>query len=141
MDFGARDRGEVARICSVSGALIVPVETAYERELLFESVEQSTRRYGTVCLTLGRCRWTVTVAAGSSQLCTACSHVADPLIYTRARWRLCAICARRVAPTSTLRRIGASGPEGRTATTEGDTMRLPTRAAKRQTRRERTGEA
>jgi hypothetical protein len=90
----------LARIFSAGGTLLVPAETPYDRELLFESVEDSTRRYGTVRLELNRRDWRISLVNDSALRCAACGRAADRVIYTAEDLRVCAGCARRLATTT-----------------------------------------
>lgn len=90
----------LARIFSAGGTLLVPAETPYDRQLLFESVEDSTRRYGTVRLNLNRRDWRISLVNGSSQRCAECGRSADRLIYAAEDLCVCGGCARRLATTT-----------------------------------------
>jgi hypothetical protein len=85
----------VAHISFEGGGLIVPAQTPYERELLFEHVEVSTKRHGCVQLDVNRAHWTISLRNGDREACAACSRCLDSLIYRFEGQILCGQCARR----------------------------------------------
>jgi hypothetical protein len=85
----------VAHISFEGGGLIVPAQTPYERELLFEHVEMSTKRHGCVRLDVNRGHWTISLRNGDREACTSCSRWLDNLIYRFGGQTLCGQCARR----------------------------------------------
>ncbi len=85
----------VAHISFKGGGLIVPVETPYERELLFEHVEVSTKRHGGVRLRLNSRLWTISLSNGHPEVCGACRQSMDTLTYRFDGESRCARCARR----------------------------------------------
>jgi hypothetical protein len=73
-----------AHISFAGGGLIVPAQTPYERELLVEHIEASTRRHGSVQLEVNRRHWTVvSLSKGHREGCATCSRRLD-----RRRYRL-----------------------------------------------------
>jgi hypothetical protein len=85
----------LAHISFPGGGLIVAAQTPYERELLFEHVELSTKRYGRVRLDLSRQHWTISLKNGESAACASCSQCVDNLAYRFEERTLCGQCARR----------------------------------------------
>ena len=85
----------VAHISFEGGGLIVPAQTPYERELLFEHVEMSTKRHGCVRLDVNRGHWTISLRNGDREACASCSRWLDSLIYRFEGQTLCGQCARR----------------------------------------------
>src|SRR5713101_3583615 len=86
---------DVAHISFKDGGLIVPVETPYERELLFEHVEVYTKRHGSVRLELDRRQWTISQPSGRREVCASCSRWLDNLTYRFDGQTLCGQCVRR----------------------------------------------
>ena len=84
----------VAHISFEGGGLIVPAQTPYEREMLFEHVEVSTKRYGRVWLDVNRGHWTISLRNGDREACASCSRWLN-LIYRFDGQTLCGQCARR----------------------------------------------
>ena len=124
MDAATCNMAALARIRGATGAFIVPVDTPYDHELLFDAVEESARRHGTVRLEINRRAWKVTLANDVAPDCSTCQGAAATLIYTAGGRCLCAGCARRLATTispwrSTPRKAGkrkdirASDPQAR----------------------------
>jgi hypothetical protein len=86
---------DVAHISFKGGELDVPVETPYERELLFERVEGYTKRHGSVRLEVDRRQWAISRPNGRREVCTSCSRRLDNLTYRFDGQTLCGQCARR----------------------------------------------
>jgi hypothetical protein len=72
---------DVAHISFEGGGLIVPVHTPYERELLVEHVEASTKRHGCIHLEVNRRHWTISMNDGLRAVCAACSQWPDKFTY------------------------------------------------------------
>ncbi len=85
----------VAHISFEGGGLIVPVQTPYERQLLFEHVEVSTKRHGSVRLDVNRQKWTISLSNGHREACASCTRQPDSLTYRFDGQSLCGQCARR----------------------------------------------
>jgi hypothetical protein len=86
----------VAHISFEGGGFIIPAHTPYEREMLVEHLEVSTKRHGRIRLDINRRRWTISVNDGAGEVCTSCTRPADHLTYRFDRQSLCRRCARRV---------------------------------------------
>lgn len=84
-----------AHICFEGGGLILPVQTPYERELLFEHVEVSAKRHGCVRLDVNRRHWTINMPNGLREACAGCREWLDTLTYRFDAQTLCSECARR----------------------------------------------
>lgn len=85
----------VAHVSFEGGGLIVPAHTPYQRELLFEHVEASTKRRGDVQLRLNGRHWTISSSATPLEVCTGCPRSLDKLTYRFDAQALCGHCARR----------------------------------------------
>jgi len=85
----------VARISFQGGGLFLPAKTPYERELLFEHVNEYTKRHGQVRLDFSRKEWLVRLKASPAEICAACRQPLENLAYTRGDRTLCGQCVRR----------------------------------------------
>jgi hypothetical protein len=85
---------DIAHISFEGGGLIVPAQTPYDREVLIEHVEASTRRHGLVHLDINNRRWEISVNADSSEVCGACSRYPSNSTCQFDGRILCAECAR-----------------------------------------------
>jgi hypothetical protein len=85
----------VAHISFEGGGLIVPAQTPYERELLFEHLEISAKRHGCVRLDVNRAHWTISLRDGDQEACALCRRGLGSLIYRFEDQTLCGQCARR----------------------------------------------
>lgn len=86
---------DVAHISFEGGGLIIPVHTPYERQMLIEHLEVSTKRHGRIRLDINRRRWTVSMNNGAGEVCTSCTRGPDNLTYRFDGRSLCRHCARR----------------------------------------------
>jgi hypothetical protein len=86
---------DVAHISFEGGGLVIPIHTPYERQLLVEHVELSTKRYGSVRLEMNRRNWSVSINDGPGEMCSSCARQADELTYRSNGKSLCRRCARR----------------------------------------------
>lgn len=84
----------VARISVPGGCFVMPSATPYERELLWQHVEASAKRYGHASVRLDRRDWTVGVG-GAMEPCSACSRPTQALWCVHGSQRVCSACARR----------------------------------------------
>ena len=89
---------DVAHISFEGGGLIVPVHTPYERELLVEHVEASTKRLGSVQLEVNRRHWTISMNNGLGAVCAACSQWPDNLTYPSGATGKLSVVSTRAAP-------------------------------------------
>ena len=86
----------IAHVSFQGGGLIVPAHTPYERELLFEHVEASTKQHGGVRLDWRHQHWTVSLSNGQGEVCGACRRSLNNLMTYRFDKRtLCVWCARK----------------------------------------------
>ena len=87
---------DVAHIWFDGGGLIMPAQTPYERQLLVEHLEVSTKQHGSVRLELNRRHWTISRNTRPDTVCGSCSRSRDDLTYRFDGQTLCGQCARRI---------------------------------------------
>ena len=87
----------IAHVSFQGGGLIVPAQTPYERQLLFEHVEASAKQHGGVRLDCKHQHWTVSLSNGHGEVCAACRRSLNNLTYRFDGQTLCAWCARLTA--------------------------------------------
>ncbi len=85
----------IARIAFGNGGFLVPAETPYDRQLLFEHVAQCARVHGQIRLSLDGGEWTVARADSQSRVCSVCDQQPDRLAYAKGQQTLCHPCACR----------------------------------------------
>ena len=85
----------MAHLSFDGGGLIVPAQTPYERQLLFEYVEASTKQHGGVRLRLNGQLWTISQKNGGHEVCAACRRSLDNLVYRSDGQTRCIRCARQ----------------------------------------------
>ena len=89
---------QVAKIHFHTGALLLPANNPYDREVVFEEADFYARRYGSVDVELGRSAMHAARCNGDAGL--ACAHCHEPLRAVSFRVgerRFCTDCAKRVA--------------------------------------------
>ena len=85
----------VARISFRGGAVLMPAQTSYERELVFEQAEFCARRHGEATLELKRNEMLISAANPFAEgPCALCSHPLGPLVFSVGDRSLCPRCAR-----------------------------------------------
>jgi len=89
---------DIAHISFKGGGLILPVHTAYERELLVEHVEASTKRHGCVLLQVNRRQWTISMRNGLRPVCVSCSQWPDEFTYPRGSTGRLSVVSARATP-------------------------------------------
>jgi len=82
----------IAQVSFPGGGLFLPAKTPYERQVLFEYVDQYTKRHGRVRFSLNRRECTVTVSDQPPTQCAVCDQRLDHLTYSLAGRRLCRYC-------------------------------------------------
>ena len=78
---------DIAHLSFEGGGLIVPAQTPYERQLLVEHIEVSTKRHGCVRLEVNRRCWIVSMNNGPLAVCAACSQWPANLTYPTGSMR------------------------------------------------------
>ena len=72
---------DIAHLSFRGGGLILPAHTPYERELLVECVETTTKRHGRLRLEVGGRQWSIRMSGGLRPVCVSCSQWPDDLTY------------------------------------------------------------
>jgi hypothetical protein len=96
--------GQVAHIRYSGGALVLPAQDPYDREVIFEEAEFCARRHGSVGVQLGRKEMRISLTAGEARsACARCRKPVGTTSFIIERLRICSACARRwmgcTAPT------------------------------------------
>jgi hypothetical protein len=86
---------DVARISFEGGSCFLPASTPYERDVLFEFLNQTTSRYGRTRLALNHQGWTMSRQRDELGRCASCHRWLHGVIYARGNRALCEHCARR----------------------------------------------
>ena len=86
----------IAHISFEGGGFIVPAQTPYDREVLIEHVEASTRRHGVIRLDVNNRRWEVCRNTANPEVRAACSRCPANSTYQFDGRVLCGECARRM---------------------------------------------
>jgi hypothetical protein len=87
-----------ARISFQGGALLMPAQNRYDREIVFEEAAFYARRYGQAKLELNRRELVISAsgdAAGAP--CASCAQPLGALMFADRDRRFCARCARKSA--------------------------------------------
>jgi len=88
--------GQVAHIRYDGGALLLPAQNPYDRELVFEEAESCARRHGTVDVQFGRKEmWVRSAALDARDPCEECREPVGLLSFLVDHHHLCAHCAKR----------------------------------------------
>lgn len=86
---------QVAHIRFDGGALMLPAQDPYDREVVFEEAEFCARRHGSVGMQLGRRQILVSAApAEARKACEVCRHPVGLMSFVVDRRRLCSHCAK-----------------------------------------------
>lgn len=86
--------GQIAHIRYDGGALLLPAQDPYERELVFEEAECCARRHGSADVQLGRKEIWIRVA-DVHMPCEGCRHPVGLLSFVIEHHRYCNHCAKR----------------------------------------------
>ena len=84
-----------AHISFASGGLILPAQTPYERQLLFEHAVASAKRYGTIGLNAKGRHWRISVDAARREICARCARSLRDLVCRGNAQNFCGQCMRR----------------------------------------------
>lgn len=88
--------GLVAHIRYHGGALLLPAQDPYEREVAFEEAEFCARRHGNVGVQLGRKEMRISLSTGEQGIaCARCRKPVGVTSFIIERLRVCSSCARR----------------------------------------------
>jgi hypothetical protein len=88
----------IARLSFSGGGLILPAHTPYDRELLVESVEATTKRYGRLVLEVNDRHWTISMSDGLRPVCVSCSQWPDDLTYPGGSSGTLSVVSSRATP-------------------------------------------
>lgn len=84
-----------ARLSFRDGGMVLPVNTPYDREVLFEYADQYARRHGRVRIEIGRRECIASVCKDQPEVCVSCGRRLDRVSYAMSARTLCRFCARR----------------------------------------------
>lgn len=88
--------GQVAHIRYEGGALLLPAQDPYDREVAFEEAECCARRHGTVGVRFGRHEMRINISvADPPRPCEDCQQPIGGLSFLVDRHRICSHCAKR----------------------------------------------
>lgn len=89
---------DIARLSFKGGGVILPAHTSYERELLVEHVEASTKRHGHVHLEVNGRRWTIRTSDDLRPVCGSCSQWPSGLGYPGGSGGALSVVSSRANP-------------------------------------------
>jgi hypothetical protein len=85
----------IAHISFGGGGLILPAQTPYERQLVFEHVEATAKRHEHVELSAEGRQWRIGLPTARRELCCRCLRSLNGRAFRTNGQSLCAHCARR----------------------------------------------
>ena len=86
---------QVAHIRYDGGALLLPAQEPYDREVVFQEAECCARLHGTAGVQLGRTQMRVSVSDDVTVACARCRARVGLLSFLIGQLRVCGHCARR----------------------------------------------
>jgi hypothetical protein len=89
---------DIAHLSFRGGGLILPAHTPYERELLVECVEATTKRHGHLRLDVDGRHWTIRTSNGLHAVCGSCSQWPDDLSYPGGSSGALSVVSSRARP-------------------------------------------
>jgi len=92
----------IARLSFKGGGAILPVHTPYEREILVECVEASTKRHGSILLEVDGRRWTISTSNGLRPACVLCSQWPHGLSYPGGASGALSVVSSRATPCTAI---------------------------------------
>ena len=93
---------DIAHLSFRGGGLILPAHTPYERELLVECVEATTKRHGHLRLQVDGRHWTIRRSNGLRAVCVSCSQWPEDLTYPGGSSGRLSVVSSRAAPCTEL---------------------------------------
>lgn len=89
------DISKIAHVEGLSGTFVLPAHSAYDRQILRETVETLARRATTLTLGIHGIRWTITRQQPVQLRCAACTRSLGKLSCSRAdsNGAMCLECA------------------------------------------------
>jgi len=91
--------GQIAHIRYDGGALLLPAQDPYDREVVFEEAEFCARRHGSVGVQFGHKRMWISLAETRTP-CESCRHPMGLLSFVIEQHRYCSHCAKRAMGAS-----------------------------------------
>jgi len=88
---------DIAHLSFRGGGMVLPANTPYERELLVECVEATTKRYGRLRLEVDGQHWTIRRSNGIP-VCGSCSQWPDDLTYPGGSSGALSVVSSRATP-------------------------------------------
>ena len=89
---------DIAHLSFQGGGLILPATTPYEREVLVECVEATTKRHGHLRLEVDGRHWTIRMTDALRPVCVACSQWPDNLTYPGGASGALSVVSSRATP-------------------------------------------
>jgi hypothetical protein len=83
-----------AHISFAGGGLILPAQTPYDRELVFEHIEASAKQHARIELSAKGRHWTISLKSAHRELCARCSRSLRDLTYRGNGKNFCGHCVR-----------------------------------------------
>lgn len=87
--------GQIAHIRYDGGALLLPAQDPYDREVVFQEAEFCARRHGTAGVQLGRTQMRISICDDLGAVCAQCYLQVGLLRFVIDRLQVCGHCARR----------------------------------------------
>lgn len=87
---------QVAKISFDAGALLLPANDPYDREVVFEQADFYARRHGSVAVQIGGAFMRVR-SGGSGDVCVRCHEGLRSVSFEVGARHFCAQCAKRAA--------------------------------------------
>ena len=87
--------GQVAHIRYDGGALLLPAQDPYDREVVFQEAEFCARRHGSVGVQLGRREMRISLSdADARRRCGSCRRLVGAMSFLVDHHLFCAHCAK-----------------------------------------------
>jgi hypothetical protein len=86
---------QVAHIRYEGGALLLPAQNPYDREIVFEEAKFCARRYGIASMQLGRKQLGISISEADARIpCAKCGKPIGLVSFLVDRQRFCTPCAK-----------------------------------------------
>lgn len=87
---------QIAHIRYEGGALLLPAQDPYDRQVVFEEAEFCARRHGTVGVQFGRKEMRISMSPDEARVpCAECRQPVGLMGFLIDRRRVCSRCAKR----------------------------------------------
>ncbi|HVN85274.1 MAG TPA: hypothetical protein VMW17_10555 [Candidatus Binatia bacterium] len=93
---------DIAQLSYKGGGIILSAQTPYERELLVECIEATTRRHGPLVLHVSGRHWSIRISDGVHPACVSCSQWPSHLAYPGGSSGTLVVVSSRAAPCTKL---------------------------------------